>query len=50
MKFLASTSMRRIAADTWKFAEADVDPATNLPMDNRTLGARARRRNGPAPR
>lgn len=25
-----------IAADTWKFYAADIDPATNLPMDNLT--------------
>ncbi len=28
-----------IAADTWKFSKADVDPATHLPMDNITLGS-----------
>jgi hypothetical protein len=26
-----------IAADTWKFYTADIDPATNLPMDNLTF-------------
>jgi hypothetical protein len=26
-----------IAADTWKFYTADIDPATNLPMDNVTF-------------
>ena len=26
-----------IASDTWKFYSADVDPATNLPMDNLTF-------------
>ncbi len=31
--------LRQIAADTWKFSQADVDPATHLPMDNITLGA-----------
>jgi len=31
--------LQAIAADTWKFAEADVDPATDLPMDNIALGA-----------
>jgi hypothetical protein len=30
-----------IAADTWKFSKADVDPATNLPMDNFSVGANA---------
>ena len=26
-----------IAGDTWKFYPADIDPATNLPMDNLTF-------------
>jgi hypothetical protein len=26
--------LRAIAADTWRFFEKDVDPATNLPLDN----------------
>jgi hypothetical protein len=26
-----------MASDTWKFYNADIDPATNLPMDNLTL-------------
>ena len=26
-----------IAGDTWKFYRADIDPATNLPMDNLTF-------------
>jgi hypothetical protein len=26
--------LRSIAADTWRFFEKDVDPATNLPLDN----------------
>ncbi len=30
--------LRGIAADTWKFSQADVDPVTHLPMDNITLG------------
>jgi Putative glucoamylase/Protein of unknown function (DUF3131) len=29
-------NLRAIARDTWKFFAADVDPATNLPMDNLT--------------
>ena len=29
--------LRSIAGDTWKFYSADVDPATNLPMDNVTF-------------
>jgi hypothetical protein len=31
--------LRQIAADTWKFSKADVDPTTHLPMDSITLGA-----------
>lgn len=31
--------LQHIAADTWKFSQADVDPVTHLPMDNITLGA-----------
>jgi hypothetical protein len=31
----------RIAADTWKFYRADVDPATHLPMDNLTFAGGA---------
>lgn len=31
--------LRAIAADTWKFSKADVDPATGLPMDNIAPGA-----------
>jgi hypothetical protein len=31
--------LQAIAADTWRFAKADVDPATHLPMDNITLGS-----------
>jgi hypothetical protein len=30
-------TLRGIAQDTWKFFGADVDPATNLPMDNLTF-------------
>jgi hypothetical protein len=33
--------LHAIAADTWKFSKADVDPATNLPMDNFSVGADA---------
>jgi hypothetical protein len=29
--------LRSIARDTWKFYGTDVDPATNLPMDNLTF-------------
>ena len=31
-------SLLSIARDTWKFYGLDVDPATNLPMDNLTFG------------
>jgi hypothetical protein len=31
--------LRAIARDTWKFYGADIDPATNLPMDNITFAA-----------
>lgn len=31
--------LAQIAADTWKFSKADVDPTTHLPMDNITLGS-----------
>jgi hypothetical protein len=33
--------LRSIAADTWKFYGADIDPATNLPMDNLTFAGGA---------
>ena len=29
--------LRSVASDTWKFYSVDVDPATNLPMDNLTF-------------
>lgn len=31
-----NAALYSIAADTWKFYAADVDPNTNLPMDNLT--------------
>ena len=31
--------LRHIAADTWRFYQADVDPATHLPLDNLGPGA-----------
>ena len=33
-------SLLAIARDTWKFYGADVDPSTNLPMDNLTFAGR----------
>src|SRR5439155_23911023 len=30
-------TLRSIAADTWKFYNVDVDPNTNLPLDNVTF-------------
>src|SRR3984957_1400425 len=32
-------SLLGIASDTWKFYQADVDPATHLPLDNLTFAA-----------
>lgn len=29
--------LRSVASDTWKFYSPDVDPVTNLPMDNLTF-------------
>jgi len=31
-----NAALYRLAADTWKFYAADIDPNTNLPMDNLT--------------
>src|SRR6478609_3140524 len=31
-----NAALYRMAADTWRFYAADIDPNTNLPMDNLT--------------
>jgi hypothetical protein len=36
---LVSAQLRQIARDTWRFYGSDVDPATQLPMDNIGPGA-----------